>query len=391
MSPILSSAESSIIESPIRRIAQLLEKAGADPDIISFGGGAPSLAPPKEVVNAMISSLKKDAFKAVSYTSTKGLPSLREKIAGDLTRSGDAVEPSQIALTTGATGGLFTALEDIINPGEEIVVSDPTYVGYEGPALIDRAKIRRVPVKKENDFQLTPDLVNEAITKKTKAIIILSPDNPTGRIQKKKNVKGIADIAKDNNLWIVSDDTYKDIIYEGSHTYVHKYAPENTITACTFSKSSSLPGLRLGYVYGPKEAINGITKLSQYIMLCPNKLSQTAAESFYSVKDSYLKESVIPVYKKKREVMGEMIKKHLPICNYVKPHGAFYYFIDLCDSKLDDEEFCNRLLEERKVVAIPGKYFGNEGKGHIRLTFVSESEKRIEEGVLKIKDFMEEL
>ncbi len=391
MSPILSSVESSITESPIRRIAQLLEKAGDDSSIISFGGGAPSLAPPKEVVDAMISSLRKDPFKAVSYTSTKGLPSLREKIAEDLTKSGDSVDSNQIALSTGATGGLFMALEDIVNPGDEVIVSDPTYVGYEGPALIERAKLRRIPVKKENDFQLTPDAVNETITKKTKIIIILSPDNPTGRIQKKKNVKGIADIAKDNNLWIVSDDTYKDIIYEGSHTYIHKYAPENTITACTFSKSSSIPGLRLGYVYGPKEAIDGITKFSQYVMLCTNKLSQAAAEAFYPVKETYLNTRVIPTYKKRRDVMGNMIKKHLSVCDYVKPQGAFYYFLDLCDSKLDDEEFCNRLLEEQKVVAIPGKYFGNEGKGHIRLTFVSENEKRIEEGILKIKDFMEEL
>ena len=390
MTPLaLSRIESEIKESPIRRITALLAEAKQKKEIISFGGGAPSLAPPKEVTDAMISALKTDPFKACSYGSTKGSPSLRDKIAQDMAGRGVELTREQINVTVGATGGIFLALETLINPGDEIILADPTYVGYPGPGLMDRAKIVRVPVRWQDDFQIFPDALNEAVSKKTKAIVLLSPDNPTGRILDRKNVEGIVEIAQDNDFWIISDETYQDIIYEGKHTYVYPLAPDRTLVTCTFSKSASMPGLRLGYMYGPEKTIEAAMKFDQYVSLAPNTLSQIGAEAFYSSKESYLKNTVLPTYRKKMEKMGQCLKKYLPGAGFTKPQAAFYYFVDMSNYTDDDEDFANKLLEEKEVVLIPGKFFGENGKKHERFTFVSETEERIEAGVQKIAEMVE--
>jgi len=381
----LSKIEHEIKESPIRRIVALLSRAKANKNIISFGGGAPSLEPPKEVVSAMIRALRKNTFKSCSYGPTKGSYVLREKICADLKKSKLSLTPEQVNITVGATEGIFLALETLINPGDEIILADPTYVGYPGPSIMDRAKIVRVPTRWQDNFQLTPEAVQKVLTKKTKAIMILSPDNPTGRILEGKNLRGIADLARDHNFWIISDETYQDIIYKGRHNFTYNYAPRNTLVVNTFSKSASMPGLRLGYMYGPKKLIESTMKFDQYVSLCPNTLSQIAAEEFYKVKNTYIKKTVLPTYKKRMEHMGKMLEKYLPDAGFVKPQGAFYYFVDMSKYGIkDDEKFANKLLEKKKVVVIPGKYFGNKGKKHMRLTFVSETKERIEKGIKRI-------
>jgi len=385
----LSKIEHEITESPIRKITNLLMEAAADPDIISFGGGAPSLPPHPEVVNAMTKALKEDTFNACRYGSTWGRKTIRELISTDLKKYGKLdFGLDQIAVTTGATGGIFLALEDLVNPGDHVIVPDPTYVGYPGPTVIDRAKLKRVPVYVDDDFQLTPEGVAEVISKKSKVIILLTPDNPTGRVLKKENLRGIAELAADHNCWILSDETYKDIVYGKKHEFVAKYAPENTITACTFSKSASIPGLRCGYVYGPKEAINGIIKFNQFVSLAPNTLSQIGAEAFFPIKETYVNKTVIPTYKKRRDQMAKSLKKHLPEAKFTMPEGAFYFFVDMSAYIKEDEKFANNLLENKKVILIPGKYFGEKGKLHERFTFVSETVDRIEEGIKRIADYL---
>lgn len=384
----LSKIEQEIKESPIRRIAALLAEAKANKNIISFGGGAPSLPPPKEVTDEMINALKKDPFKACSYGSTKGNTSLRDRIAEDMNSRGVDLKRGQINITVGATEAIFLTLETLINPGDEIILADPTYVGYQGAGTIDRAKIVRVPVNLEDNFQLFPEAVNEVAGKKTKAIVLLSADNPTGRILDRKNIKAIAEIAEEKDFWIISDETYQDIVYEGEHTYVHPLAPDRTIVACSFSKSASIPGMRLGYMYGPEKTIEAAMKFDQYVSLAPGTLGQIGAEKFYDVKDDYIKNTVIPTYRKKRDKMGECLKKYLPEAGFTTPQGAFYYFVDMSKYTDEDEKFANQLLDEKEVVLIPGKYFGNNGKKHERFTFVSETEARIEEGVQRIADMV---
>ncbi len=353
------------------------------------------MPPPKEVVNAIISALKKGPFKAMSYTATKGNLSLREKICADVKKYDNvSISPEQVCLTIGATGAIDLALESVINPGDGIILADPTYAGFPGPGIKERAKIKYIQTRWQENFEIRTELIESLITKKTKALLLLSPDNPTGRVLNKETIKAVADFSSDHNFWLITDETYKDIIYEGKHYAAYNFAPENTISVSSYSKSVSSPALRLGYAYGPQKAIDGIAKLSQYVNLCPSNISQIGAEAFYNVKKHYLKKEVLPIYRRRMEFMGKMLKKYLPLAGFVKPQGAFYYFVDftlyLKDHKLDDEKFSAKLLEGKHVVVIPGRYFGKSGENHCRLTFVSENEKRIEAGIKRIAEFFKE-
>ncbi len=398
--PKISSRSNLIVASPIRRIAALLAVARRRRDIISFGGGAPSLEPPKELVEEAIKILKEhDNTRPFAYGATKGLLELREIISMDLKKYGGIeYSPDQIIVTEGATEGIYIALSAVVDKGDEIILMDPTYLGYSEPIKLLEGKIVRLPVYIEDDFQPSLDLLNEKITDKTKAIMILSPDNPTGRVIREEIAKGIVDLANDHDFWIIADDTYKHIIYEGKHVWISalENAYERTITVCTFSKSASLPGLRLGYVYGPEEAVECMERIKQYLTLCPNTFSQMVVKKFLEgdMKERYIKEVVIPTYKERRDVMGKALEEHLPDAVINWPAGAFYFFVNLSNYLerigMDDEEFANKLLEEKNVVVIPGKYFGENGRNHVRLTFVSESNERIVRGIELISEFISE-
>ena len=388
----LATIEHELRESPIRKIAALLAESKAHKDIINFGGGAPSLPPPKEVTSAIINALRSNPQGAMSYTATKGNISLREKICEDLKKSDKvSITPEQVALTTGATGAIDLALESLINPGDEIILADPTYPGYPGPSIKEHAKIKYIHTMWQENFAIKPEAIQNLISKRTKALILLSPDNPTGRVLGREIIKAVADFAKDHNFWLITDDAYKDIVYDGKCTPAYNFAPENTISISTYSKSASSPALRLGYIYGNQGFIDGVAKLNQYVSLCPSNISQIGAEAFYKVKNQYISKTVLPTYRKRMETMGKMLRKYLPFAGFVKPQGAFYYFADftlyLRELKISEEKFAERLLNEKHVVVIPGRFFGESGKNHCRLTFVSEPGQRIEEGIKRIAAF----
>lgn len=398
--PKISYRSDLVVASPIRRIAALLAEARRRKDIISFGGGAPSLEPPKELVEEAIKILKDhDVTRPFAYGATKGILELRETICADLKKYGGIdYNPDQVIVTEGATEGIYVALSAVLDKGDEVILMDPTYLGYSEPIKLLGGKIVRLPVYIGEDFQPSLDLLSEKISDKTKAIMILSPDNPTGRVIREDIAKGIVDLACDHDFWIIADDTYKHIIYEGKHVWISalENAYERTITVCTFSKSASLPGLRLGYVYGPEEAIECMERIKQYLTLCPNTFSQMVVKKFLEgeLKERYIKEVVVPTYMERRNVMGKALEENLPDATINWPAGAFYFFVDISNYLkqlgMDDEEFANRLLEKKSVVVIPGKYFGENGRNHVRLTFVSETNERIVKGVELIAEFIRE-
>jgi len=386
-----------VAKSPIRRITALLDEATNRPEIISFGGGAPSLPPAKEVVDEIIAQLQKNSLGASAYTGTRGRAELLELIGQDLKKYGgiDVDPKKEITLTDGATEGILLALMAIVDPDDEVIITDPTYLGFpEAVKLVD-GRIVRLPVCVEEGCQPNLEKLKKLVTKKTKAFILLSPDNPTGRVVEEERVKAIVDLASAHDFWIISDDTYKHILYEGEHVWVSKLpkAWERTITLHTFSKEASLPGLRLGYAYGPAEAIDAMEKFKQYTSLAPNAISQLALIRFLSgdLKERYLRDTVIPTYLERRNVMGEYVRRYLPEAKTVKPNGAFYYFVNmrayLNPIGMSDEQFSEELVQRKRVAVIPGTYFGLNGKQHIRLTFVSEPIHRIEQGLKKIGEF----
>lgn len=389
----------SIKSSPIIRVMDLLTQSKKMKGIISFGGGAPSISPPKEVVEHMIHMLRSNPFAASSYMNTEGISELRSLISRDLKKYGgiNLDAEKEIMITSGATEGIFVSLMSITNPGDEVIIFDPTYFGYyEAIKMLDVKPIE-IPIKVEDEFQPNLELLQTHITGKTKALILLSPDNPTGRIIEKGIAKAILELAQDYNFFVLSDEIYKHLIYEGEHVWIAKMSQANdrVITTCSFSKEAAIPGLRTGYMYGPSNVIEAAKKVKQYTTLSSNTLSQMGLIKFLEgdVKERYL-EKTVSIYKSRRNVMNLALQEYLPLIKTILPNGGFYFFADFQNYleaiNMSEEKFCEEVLASKSVVMLPGKFFGNNTKGHCRLTFVSESEKKIEEGISKIASFLDE-
>jgi len=397
----LSDRVSGLHVSPIRRVAALLAEANERKELISFGGGAPSLPPPKEVSEEIIKLISEDSQGTTAYTGTKGYLSLRRLVAEDWARAqGEAYDPeSEIMMADGATEAIYAAFQSLLNKNDEVLITDPSYLGYLEAAQLGGGRVTRLPVSVEEKYQPSLELTKSLITRRTKVVLLLSPDNPTGRIVETPYVKGLLDLAVDNDFWVIYDATYRDIVYgERGKTQprVTNFpgAHERVIALGSFSKEASVPGLRLGYVLGPKKAIDAMEKIKQYTSLAPNTLSQRAMITFLTgdIKEKYLRETVIPTYQKRRDFMAKAIAKYLPDARTVTPDGAFYFLVDvrkyLSAMQITDEQFCNHLTKQKSVIAIPGSFFGEKGLGHIRLTFVSEPEERLDAGMKRIGEYV---
>ena len=395
----LSDRVASLHISPIRRVTALLAEANKRKELVSFGGGGPSLPPPKEVSEEIVRKITQDPQGTSAYSGTRGFLELRKLIANDWARhQGMTYKPeTEIILADGATEAIFSAYLAILNKNDEVIVTDPTYLGYLESCQLAGARIKKLPVSVEDGYQPSLEVLKSLITKRTKAFILLSPDNPTGRIVTSEFVKGLVDLATDYDFWIINDSTYRDIVYgEDAQPRITTLAGahERVMSVGSFSKEASVPGLRLGYALGPAELIDGMEKVKQYTTLAPNSLSQHAMVRFLTgdVKERYLHDFVIPTYMKRRDCMEGAIKQYLPDAKTVRPNGAFYFFVDmrhyLESMDRNEEDFCNRLMSRKGVVAIPGSFFGENGRGHIRLTFVSEPEERIEAGMKRIGEYV---
>ncbi len=384
--------------SPIRKVAALLDEARGRGDMISFGGGAPSVPPPQGLLDEFDRLLKNDPLRSCGYTGTRGIPELREAVAEDVKKYGkvDYDPASEIILTSGATEAIFSLIMSLVETGDEVVITDPTYLGFREPVVLALGRPRLLPVSVKDAYQPSAVELKKIVSKRTKAMIVLSPDNPTGRILNEEFVKTLVDLAQDYDFWIISDDIYKHIIYEGEHVWISRFpgAKERTITVCSFSKEAGVPGLRLGYTLAPAEIIDAMEKMQQYSTLAPESLGQFALVKFLkeNMKEPYIKNAVLPSYLKKRDLMGRILQSYLPLSRTVKPKGAFYYFLDirpyLTKLHLNEEEFATRLLRQTGVAVIPGRFFGQNGGGHVRLTFVTEPESRIEIGIKRIAEFI---
>lgn len=366
-------------------------------DIISLGGGAPSVPPPKELLEDFSSLVMDNPLRSFGYTGTRGVPQLREAIAEDAKEYGGVVfDPeSEVIVTSGATEAIFNVLMCLVETGDEVIITDPTYLGYRELIELTEGRPRPIPVCVENGYQPDIEHLQNVITKKTKAIIALSPDNPTGRMLSESFVRGLVDLAVDHDFWIISDDIYKHIIFDQEHVWISKFpgARERTISVCSFSKEAGVPGLRLGYTLAPAEIIDSMEKMQQYTTLAPGSLGQFAILKFLNarMKRPYLQKA-ISHYRTKRDHLARLLGAKLPRAKTAPPQGAFYFFVDMNRylSKLHatDEEFAAKLLSEAGVVVIPGRFFGARGKYHVRLTFVTESDDRIEAGIERIAKYV---
>lgn len=383
----LASRISAFRESPTRKIDELREKLRRENrDVILLSTGQPSIPPPREVRMHLAELLERESMELYGYTPSQGIVELRAAISEDLKRLGSLdVPPDQIVVTAGGQAAMFSTIAALVEPGDEVVILDPTYFGYRPILDYFGASIRSVPTSVEEGFQPSPEALKAAVSRKTKAVIVVTPDNPTGRLLSAEVAKTLADLARDYDFWIITDEAYKTMIYEGEHVYIYLYAPEYVISINTFSKDPAIPGWRLGYVYGPKEVMPKIKLVNEEMVYCPPSFAQRLIAIYLTsdVRTKYIRE-VNEVYRRKRDVAVAALRRYVPEGRFVVPGGSMFVFVDLSRYIRDGEEFSRMLLERHGVAVVPGSYFSTRYISAIRISFVTESPERIEEGIRRI-------
>jgi len=385
--------------SPHRMLAAKAEELRREGrDVYNYSVGQPGLPPSEELIDLFCQKAKEDPFNHFRYVSASGMYSLKEAISMDLKKYGGLdIPPTNIVVTTGGIEAFHFALSITTDPGDEVFLLDPSYSVYWDLLKYLRLRVRRCPQNVETGFQPDEECIKENITDKTTAIIAVSPDNPTSRILKEDILKLIADLAKEKNSWIIYDEAYKHIIYEGKHIWIHNYGDtlNRLISVNTFSKDIAIPGFRLGYIYGPKEVITQAAKLKGILSLAAPVPGQWFA--YYAltsgIKEKYLKE-VLPIYKERRDVAYEAFRKYLPEAKVWRPPAGMYLFPDMSaymnQLGINDIDFAFRLAEKRAVIMLPGSIFGEAGKNHLRVTFVTQTPERLEKGIQLVAEFIDE-
>ncbi len=369
--------------SGIRKFFDLVQK---EKDIITLGIGEPDFDVPEKIKDRAIRAIENSYNH---YTSNYGLLELREKISKKLRKFNkiSADPEKEILITTGSSEGLDLAFRTLLNPNDEILIPSPSYVSYIPTTLLSGGIPVVVPAYEKDEFRLLPEEIEKRLTKRTKCIVLASPNNPTGAVLRRKDIEEIADIAIKNDLFVISDELYEYLIYDNEEHFSIASIPEmkeRTITVNGFSKSYAMTGLRLGYVAASEEIIESMMKIHQYGMLCAPSISQYAALEFENCEKDV--KAMAEIYEMRRNLLYKRLNE-IDGISAVKPKGAFYIFPNIKQSKLSSENFAERLLKEAKVVVIPGNIFGKDGEGYIRISY-STSTENIEKALERIEKFM---
>lgn len=384
---LISPVVRNIPPSGIRRFFDLVnEIEGA----ISLGVGEPDFVTPWHIREASIHALEEGY---THYTSNWGMPKLRQEIARYLFhRFGITYRPEdQIMVTVGASEAIDLALRAIITPGDEILVPEPSYVSYMPCVEMAGGRVVSIVTKAEDQFKLTPRALADAITERTKALILPYPNNPTGGIMERLDLEAIADVLKDTDILILSDEIYAELTYGGSHVSIASLPGmgERTVVISGFSKAFAMTGWRVGYAAGPEDIIAAMVKIHQYTMLCAPTMSQMAAIEALRVgyNDDYEDvRRMVREYNRRRNLMVKSFNEMGLDC--FEPKGAFYVFPSIQRTGMTSDEFCERLLMEQKVAVVPGTAFGPSGEGFIRCSYAYSIEA-LTEALKRIKAFAE--
>lgn len=357
-------------------------------DAISLGVGEPDFDTPWFIRDEGIFSLERGR---TFYTSNAGLKDLRQEIANYIKRTQNIeYDPnSEIIVTVGGSEAIDIGLRAVINPGDEVIIPQPSYVSYEPCAILANAKPVIIDLKAENDFRLTPDELLGAITDKTKVLILPFPNNPTGAIMENEDLEKIAKIVIENDILVMSDEIYSALTYKGKHVSIASLdgMKERTILINGFSKAYAMTGWRLGYACGPKEIIGQMTKIHQYAIMCAPTTSQYAAVEALKKGDEEV-EKMRQSYNQRRRFLMNAFKEMGLDC--FEPFGAFYVFPCIKEFNMSSEEFATRLLTEEKVAVVPGSAFGDCGEGFLRISYAYSIEN-LKEAISRIEKFVKKL
>ena len=353
-------------------IREFFDYASEKPDVISLSVGEPDFITPKPIIDAAKKSF--DEGKTF-YTSNQGLPVLRRKISEYLeTRFNVKYDPSEIILTAGSSQGILASLMAIINPGDEIIVTEPTYVCYVPDIEMCGGKAVVIKLSSDNDYKLTPDVLKKHITNKTKAVFLGYPNNPTGAIMTREDLETIAPIILEKDLYVLTDEIYAELTYGTKHCSIASFEgfKERTIYIGGFSKSFAMTGWRLGYVCAPKDVFEQILKIQQFIVLSAPTVSQYGAITALDSCIPHMLE-MVNEYNRRREFLLSSFKELEIDCFESK--GAFYLFPSIKKFGLSSREFCLKLLNEYNILVVPGTAFGESGEGYIRISYATSMEK----------------
>ena len=363
-------------------LAKELEANGAN--IIHFEIGDPSFGSPKLAIEKAQDALQEGK---THYTDSYGTLALRKKLIS-YTKLHWGFEPQlDQVLVCPANALIDFTFRCIANPGEEIILPDPSFPTYNSVLKYTGINPAYVPLKPENGFRMQPDDIEKLITKKTKAILINSPHNPTGSVLRKKEIIQISELARENGLFLISDEVYSRIIFKSGHyspSYLDR-CKERTIIINSMSKVFAMSGWRIGYSIGPSEVIKKMGLLTQTILSCLPEFTQAGAEVALDTEKVFI-DSMNVEYAERMNLLVNGLN-NIPGISCVKPEGAFYIFPQIDQKFGDTKDYCHKLLEEEGVCVLPGEYFGEKGKNSIRLSYSATTKDDIKLALDKINRF----
>ncbi|MFP4546333.1 MAG: pyridoxal phosphate-dependent aminotransferase [Methanomassiliicoccales archaeon] len=361
-------------------IREIFELVGGD--AINLGLGEPDYDPPARAKEALQEAICSGMNK---YGPTSGLPQLREALAGYLGRYRDDITAANVMVTAGATEALMAVNQSLFQAGDEVLVPEPGFVLYHPHVVLAGATPVPYGLREEKGFDPDLEEIQERVNGQTKGLVVNSPSNPTGGVLSRECFRGLVDIAEDHGLWIVSDEVYDNLIYEGEHHSFCRHL-ERSVVVNSFSKSLATTGWRIGYLAASTEALSQISKMHYYTMACPSTPLQYAVWKAMPEMDSFLEE-IRPVFERRRSRIVELINR-IPGLSCDLPRGAFYAFPSY-DADLPSMELAKRIAS-RGVICSPGSAFGPRGEGHLRFSYAA-SEEHIDRGMAVVRDVMEDL
>ena len=367
-------------------IRKFFDIAATMKDVISLGIGEPDFTTPKPILDAGIRSLQNGE---THYTSNHGKIELRQAIADNLQKLYNVqYDPaSEIIATVGVSEALYLTFTAILNPGDEVIIPTPCFVSYQAEVILAGGVPVEIPARLENNFTVDPADIRKAITPRTKVIFIGYPSNPTGAVASRDVMLEIGRIAEEHDLLVVSDEIYDRLVYDFEHVCfpaLDETLKRRTILLGGFSKDYAMTGWRIGYACGPADLIAGLVRIHQYTIMSAPTTAQDAALAALQLGEPYVKEMVTE-YDRRRKLLVSGLNR-LGLSTF-EPRGAFYTFPNIQASGMDDDTFCQKLLEEEHVAVVPGNSFGPGGGGFVRACYATTYDK-IEEALVRMERFM---
>jgi len=354
-------------------------------DVISLGIGEPDFVTPAPILKAGIASLTRGE---TGYTSNSGILELRQAVARNLRRlyNVDYDPETEILVTVGVSEALYLALTAILDPGDEVIVPQPCFVAYTAEVTFAGGVPVTIGTKVENNFQVTAEEIERAITPKTKALLIGYPNNPTGAVMSRENLAQIGQLAEKYDLLVVSDEIYDRLVYDGAHVCFPALPNmhQRTILLGGFSKDYAMTGWRLGYAAAPAELLAAMRKVHQYTIMSAPTTAQAAGIEALNHGEQFVQDMVAEYDRRRRRLVSGLNTLGL---DCFEPKGAFYAFPSVVKSGMDENTFAEALLQEEKVAVVPGSAFGESGAGFVRLAYATAYEK-IEEALNRMERFM---